>query len=190
MSVQDFINDALDEKIQAETTTSALDIFDEAFEEKTEVVDDEITQYRKLLNDKYRKETNFDISTQYHKLSKAFKFTFYDDSNKKSNMVYVKDLTGKKRAFIKIFNTSEKKINELTSQKKKFEKLDYIFLSSFYFAMTLSAYMIKKFGNEEKEKIVDEFDLDINKLLEDDLFISLLEKFNKNNKDNYYDLLE
>jgi hypothetical protein len=52
--------------------------------------------------------------------------------------------------------------------------------------MTLSAYMIEKFKDEEdKNKNVEGFDLNINELLQDNLFLSYCQKFNKDNKDNY-----
>lgn len=172
---------------------SNQDLLLQAFDELNVGEKSDIKEYRKLLNLKYMKDEGFDISSSYHQISKRFKFTFYENGDQKSNLVYLKEIDGDGRNFLKLFLTNDKKIEQFKKQYKteKIEIFKFTFLCGYYFLMTLSAYMIEKFKDEEdKNKTVNEFELDINKLLNDALFLSYCKKFNKDAKENNYDLLK
>jgi hypothetical protein len=170
--------------------TSNRELIAQAFNELNISSSDEIFEYRNLLTKKFKKDDDFDISTFYHNVSKRFKFVFYSNGVMRTNFVYIKDLTNK-QDFFNLMIVNNKKIDELKKEGKTYIIFQHNFLSSYYFLMTLSAYMIEKFKDEEdKNKTVDEFELNINELLNDDIFMNYCKKFNKDAKENYYDLLD
>lgn len=193
-SNQDLINQAfddLDKGCQDKINMSSnRDLINQAFDDLDIGCQDEIVEYRNLLTKKFKKDDEFNISTFHHNVSKRFKLTFYADGVFKTNFVYIKDIN-EKRDFLNLWTTNNKKIDELKKQGKTINVFQHMFLCSYYFLMTLSAYMLEKYKDEEdKNKTVSEFELNINELLKDSLFLSYCKKFNKDAKENYYDLLE
>lgn len=164
------------------------------FEQFLEDVDlpelSDFSKYRAYLSKRFGDEDDkFCVFTKYLRATKRYKFTFNDNGKPVYDYVDSKDF--KEVVIEKLFILNQKKIDEL---KKKGETnillKNHFYLSSWYFLQVLSAYMIIKNEDEEdKQSFVDKFELNLTNLFKDEVFLNLCEKFNKDKKDNYYDLL-
>jgi hypothetical protein len=82
----------------------------------------DITEYRKLLPGKFKKNVNFYISTFYHNKRKKIKFVFNNNEVLKTNIVPIQILKLKqKRDFLNLMIVNNKKIEELKKQGKSYE---------------------------------------------------------------------
>ncbi len=171
----------------------ALDVFNEYLnkaESKNSNANSEYIEYRNLLTSRFEKDGNFDVGTAVHLVSKRLKFTFYDNGNIKYEYLYFKDISDDKKNFMKLMMFNEKKIKDLEKRGETFSKINNMFLCAYYFLCTLSAYFIEKNKDMERSEFVEKFELNFKELINDPMFVKYCKKFDKNGKDNHYNLFE
>jgi hypothetical protein len=172
----------------------ALDVYNEYLnkvEPNNSNTNSDYTEYRNLLVNRFDKDGNFDVATAVHLVSKRLKFTFYDNGIVKYEFLYFKDISDDdKKKFLNLMNFNEKKIKDLEKRGEAVIKINHMFLCAYYFLCTLSAYFIEKNQDMEKSEFVSNFELNFKKLINDPMFNKYCSKFDKNAKDNHYNLFD
>jgi hypothetical protein len=172
--------------------SDALNVFKDFCNNKTEEKSD-FLQYRSLLTKKFKKDQYFDVQTFVLRVSKKFKFVFYENGVKKEDCLDFNFVNDSRRdAFVKkLMKISRKKEEEYRKKGWTFNAIDHMYLNGFFLLNVLSAYLIEKNEDEaDKEMCVDNFELKFENLLNDLIFIKYCENFNEDAKDNNFDLCE
>lgn len=183
MSALDAIKNAM-KKRQDDSATKAF-----AETSKDTQIEIDFKEYKTLINHKFKKEQFLDIQIYYYKNSQKFQFVFYDnDIRNAKEYINLSDLN---EMFInKFLKVNKKKQDQYEKKKWNFNPIEHLIFNSFNFTQVLSAYMIEKNSEgEKKDDFVDNFNLNFTELMNDDIFMKYCEKFNEENRGDYFDLL-
>lgn len=112
---------------------NAIKVLNEFISAKN-VEDNDFAQYRKLLT-----KSSFDVMTVFHKVSKRFKFTFYDNEKIHYDYLYIKDFNKNNECFMKLMKVNEKKIKKFEKKDESSIRINHTYITSviIYYALYL-----------------------------------------------------